>query len=146
MHSQFILALDEGQWCTFRSGHFTAWKEPPYYLSWRLAVHQRQYKGFCEKKKKSLPLPYFERFRGYVIISRITGPKNRYKQDRECTHNAALRRVSVTMVVVEKGIIIFCVCVCSLRYPACNAQAPYCYLFFLWLHHIFPHYLTNGML
>jgi hypothetical protein len=36
------------------------------------------------------------------------------------------------------------VCVCSLRYPACNAHAPYCHLWPVWLHHIFPHYLTTG--
>jgi hypothetical protein len=38
---------------------------------------------------------------------------------------------------------IFWVCVCSLRYPACNAHAP----FYLWpapLYKMFPHYLING--
>ena len=36
-------------------------------------------------------------------------------------------------------------CVCSLRYPACNAHAPYCYKRPLWFHNIFPHYLINGI-
>ena len=39
---------------------------------------------------------------------------------------------------------IFWVCVCSLRYPACNAHAPY---FHLWpdpLYNILPHFLING--
>ena len=36
-------------------------------------------------------------------------------------------------------------CVCSLRYPACNAHAPYCYLWSTRLYNIFPHCLTNGM-
>jgi len=35
------------------------------------------------------------------------------------------------------------VCVCSLTYPACNAQAPYFHLRSAQLYNIFPHYLTN---
>jgi hypothetical protein len=30
------------------------------------------------------------------------------------------------------------------KYPACNAHAPYCYLWPAWLCRIFPHYLING--
>ena len=37
-----------------------------------------------------------------------------------------------------------CVCICSLRYPACNAQAPYYHLWPGPLYSIFPHYLING--
>ena len=33
---------------------------------------------------------------------------------------------------------IFWVCVCSLRYPACNAHAPYCHLWPALLYNIFP--------
>ena len=36
------------------------------------------------------------------------------------------------------------VCVCSPRYPARNAHAPYCHLQPFRLHIIFPHYLING--
>ena len=36
------------------------------------------------------------------------------------------------------------VCVCSLRYPACNALLPYFHLWSAPLHNIFPHYLING--
>ena len=39
---------------------------------------------------------------------------------------------------------IFWVCVCSLRYPACTANAPYCNLWPAPLYNIFPHYLING--
>jgi hypothetical protein len=35
-------------------------------------------------------------------------------------------------------------CVCSLRYPAGNAHAPYCNLWAARLYNIFPHYLING--
>ena len=34
-------------------------------------------------------------------------------------------------------------CVCSLRYPACNAHVPYCHLCPVRLYNIFPHYLIN---
>ena len=39
---------------------------------------------------------------------------------------------------------IFWVCVCSLRYQACNAHAPYCHLWPARLYNIVPHYLING--
>jgi hypothetical protein len=39
---------------------------------------------------------------------------------------------------------IFWVCVCSVRYPACNAHVPYCHLSPAPLYSIFPHYLING--
>ena len=38
------------------------------------------------------------------------------------------------------------VCVCSLRYPACNAHAPYCHLWPACLYGIFPHYFIPGMI
>jgi hypothetical protein len=37
-----------------------------------------------------------------------------------------------------------CACAFSLAYPACNAYAPYCHLWPLWLHQIFRYYLING--
>jgi len=39
---------------------------------------------------------------------------------------------------------ILSVCVCSLMYSACNAHAPYCYLWPVRLYDIFPHYLVYG--
>ena len=35
-------------------------------------------------------------------------------------------------------------CVCSLRYPAFNANASYCHRYYVWGYSIFPHYLING--
>ena len=35
-------------------------------------------------------------------------------------------------------------CICSLRYPACNAYAPYCHLWPSPLYNIFPHYLNKA--
>ena len=37
-------------------------------------------------------------------------------------------------------------CVCSLRYPARIAHAPYCHLWPVRLYNIFPHYITNRKL
>jgi len=34
-------------------------------------------------------------------------------------------------------------CVCSLNYPACNAHAPYCHLWPVWLYQTFSHYLID---
>jgi len=39
---------------------------------------------------------------------------------------------------------LFWVCVCSLRFPARNAHAPYCHLWHAPLYNIFPHYFING--
>jgi len=36
------------------------------------------------------------------------------------------------------------VSVCSLSCPACNAHAPYCHLWPVWIYNIFRHYLING--
>jgi hypothetical protein len=35
-------------------------------------------------------------------------------------------------------------CVCSLRYPACNSHVPHCHLWPIWLYNIFPHCLINS--
>jgi len=39
---------------------------------------------------------------------------------------------------------IFWECVCSLRYPACNAHAPYCHLWHTRPYYIFAHYLIKS--
>ena len=68
------------------------------------------------------------------------------QQDKQCTYNVTVRRVRVTIVAEEKQYLlhILSVCVCTLRYPACNAHAPYCHLWPAPLYSIFPHYLING--
>jgi len=35
-------------------------------------------------------------------------------------------------------------CICSPRYPACYAHAPYCHIWLAPLYKICPHYLTNS--
>ena len=80
-------------------------------------------------------------------------------------YNIILRRVYETIVAVEKQKVLHtCVCACvgvrvcvcgctgsgvclqacSFTYPSCNVQS-YCHVRPLWLHHIFGHYLTNGI-
>ena len=67
------------------------------------------------------------------------------KQDRQCTYNVTLRSVSATIVVVESNkYYIFWVCVCRLRYPACNVHAPFCHLWPAWLCFVSLLFLING--
>jgi hypothetical protein len=65
-------------------------------------------------------------------------------KDRQCTYNATLRRLREIIVAVVKQYYIFWMCVCSLWYTACNAQAVYYYLWPVRSYHIFPRYLING--
>jgi len=53
---------------------------------------------------------------------------------RSCHHCRRGNAISVT----------YSECVCSVSYPSCNAHAPYCHLWPVWLYYIFPHYLING--
>jgi len=60
-------------------------------------------------------------------------------------YNATLRRVCATIVAAESNVYyIFWVCVCSVRYPACNAHAPYCRLLPVRMYNISRHYLICG--
>ena len=60
-------------------------------------------------------------------------------------YNVPLRCICVTNVAMEKQQELHILSV-SLRlsYPACDAQAPYCQLWPVWLYSIFPHYIING--
>jgi hypothetical protein len=67
----------------------------------------------------------------------------------QCTYNVTLRGIHVTTVAVEKQYILHIlrvrVCVCSLRYLACQAHVPHhIRLWSVQLYHIFPHYLINS--
>ena len=68
------------------------------------------------------------------------------EQARQCKYNVTLRRVRTTIVAVEKQWVLrkLNVCICSLRYPAGNAHAPYCHLWAAPLCNVFPHFLING--
>ena len=47
-------------------------------------------------------------------------------------------------IPAHRGYCIFRICAFMLSYSACKAHAPYCHLWPVRLHHIFPHYLING--
>jgi hypothetical protein len=56
-----------------------------------------------------------------------------------------LTRVRASIAAVEKQWVLHnCLCICSLRYPACNMHAPYCHQWPAPLYNIFPHSLFNG--
>jgi hypothetical protein len=63
---------------------------------------------------------------------------HRMLKGKQCTYNVKLRRVRATTVEWKSNeYYIIWVCVCSIRYPACNAQAPYCHLWPFRLYNIF---------
>jgi len=56
-----------------------------------------------------------------------------------------LKRVCATTVAVEKQSVLHSMSgICSLRYPARNAHAPYCHLWPAPLYIILPHFFING--
>jgi len=58
--------------------------------------------------------------------------------------NVIFSFVRATLFAVEnQKYYIFRACVCSLRYPVCNAHAPYCHLWPVRLYSICPHYVNN---
>ena len=49
-----------------------------------------------------------------------------FKLDRQCTHDVIYRHIRATILSWKSNIYyIFWVCICSLSYPACKAQAPH---------------------
>jgi len=85
------------------------------------------------------------RFTLYILV-KLTWGWLYVKQDMQCTYNVILRRVPATTVAVKNNNIcyIFWDCVCSLRFPTCNAHASYCHLWPVRLYNILPHCLTYG--
>ena len=67
-------------------------------------------------------------------------PFNSNEQDRQCTYTVTLRCVREWK---RNNYYIFCLSF-TLRYPACNANAPFCHLLPAPLYNIFSHYLVNG--
>ena len=70
-----------------------------------------------------------------------------FKQGSQHTYNIMLRQVHATTVAGKNSKYhILWGFVCSHRYPACNAHAPYCHLWPVWLYSALPHYLINSMI
>jgi hypothetical protein len=70
------------------------------------------------------------------------------KQGRPYIINVKMRRVRANIFEAEKQcvLLILSVRVCSLRYPAFNAHAPYCHLWPARLYYFSPHCPINGRL
>ena len=85
-------------------------------------------------------------------LASTIGARNREHskgRDRQRTVKLTLRRVRVTIVIVEKQLSIyftFRVSTCSPSYPECSAHVPYCHLWPVRLYSIFPHYLIISMI
>jgi hypothetical protein len=78
---------------------------------------------------------------GYIHIP-PTALATAVQQDNVRIH-VKMRRVRVTIVAVEKNkYYILWECVCNHSYPACSADAPYCYMWPARLYNIIVHYLT----
>ena len=60
------------------------------------------------------------------------------------TYKVTVRRVRATFVAVRKRKVLHILSVvCGLRYPACNANEPYCHLWPVRHYYSYPHYLVN---
>jgi hypothetical protein len=80
-----------------------------------------------------------------IIMNNNKDVKVCKKNVTQCTFNVTLRRVRTAIVAVESNeYYTIWVCVCSLRYPACNAHALYCHLWYVRFYNIFPRYLIKG--
>ena len=64
----------------------------------------------------------------------------------QCTYEIGARSRNHWCSGKAMSITMFWVCVCSLRYPACYAHAPYCHLWPALLYSISPHYLIHVMI
>ena len=66
------------------------------------------------------------------------------EQGTQCRYNVTLRGVCATIVTVGKQWVLhnLSVCICNLKYPACNAHAPYCHLWPVPLCNIFFHIIS----
>jgi len=59
-----------------------------------------------------------------------------------------IEALSYTIVALEKQLVVQnpSVCICSLRYPACNVHAAYCHLWPVRMCNILSPYFINGMI
>jgi len=56
----------------------------------------------------------------------------RNMEARSCNHRCSGKAMRITQ---PESVY----CICRLRYPTCNAHAPYCHLCYAPLYNIFPH-------
>jgi len=73
----------------------------------------------------------------------VTVQRTQKKKDRQCNikyHSGALAQLLLQWK--SSKCCILCVCVCSLRYPACDAYVSYSHMWSVRLYFIFPHSIT----
>ena len=73
--------------------------------------------------------------RTFHIVNKVGSVPTCNTEARSCSHYCSGKSVSITYFE--------CVSV-ALKYPACNAHAPFCQLWPVRLYSIFPHYLLKG--
>ena len=72
-------------------------------------------------------------------------PRRKVVEGRQLTYNVTLGAYLQPLFQWKNNkYYMLWVCVCSLRYPACNAHSPYCHLWPAPLYRIFPHYPLKG--
>ena len=110
----------------------------------------------CKIKLLKRTYMYINHSRGvdYVIQCRSDDNKYKYKYmygkpkdlsfNKTCTYKCNTEVRSCKHFCSGKQQILRSMCVCSLRYPACNAHTPYCQLWPVRFYNIFPRYLING--
>ena len=96
-------------------------------------IHISYYKTH-KKKLQRKPNSNWGSSNHYLAVINVQG-----KKKKAIYYEIKTRRAHVTIVAVEKHYILHIpiVCVCSLKYPAWNAHAPYCHLLPLRLYCIF---------
>ena len=79
------------------------------------------------------------------LIKRNTLRAETSAQDRQWTHHVTFNAfVQLFLHWKSNKYYILCACLCTFRYPACNAHEPCCHLWPARIYNIFRHYLING--
>jgi hypothetical protein len=84
------------------------------------------------------PLGFWSLPLSFCLKTNHTDNVHKYNVTNEAlsyTYRCSGKSVSITYISR--------VCICSLRYPVCNAHAPYCHLWSATLYNIFLHYLIH---
>ena len=113
-------------------------------ISWQIKI-EVSYTKFHKKKNMSSALFFHA---GGRTDTKQLHDHRQVEQNRHSTYNVTLTRVRATIVTVENQWVLhnLSVCICNLRYPACNAHAPYYHLWSAPLYSIFPRHLINRMI
>jgi len=102
----------------------------------------REIKKSTEEKKKEISRQKkFLRQFAHNLDERLVDNEQSY---RRLQFGGIMGENRATVDAVEEQKVLHNLRVCRLRYPACNAPAPYCHQWPAPLYNIFLHYLING--